>query len=99
MEIEFDEQKAIDFIAARLPQSASKDGDEILNIIDIIFDYYDENGLCDIDVDDDDAELDIDDLMAYVKKMAAKDRDCPFSVQEIEAIVNAELDFEDSLMQ
>lgn len=98
--MEYDEQKAIDFIRTRLPQTvdSSIDDDEILNIIDMIFDYYDENGFCDLDLDDDDdAELDVDDLMAYVKKMVAKDQDSPFSVEEVEAIVNAELDYEDSL--
>ena len=97
--MDFDEQKAIDFIRTRLPKTTDPniDDDEILNIIDMIYDYYDENGLTDIDIDDD-AELDVDDLMAYVKKMVARDPNSPFSVDEVEAIVNAELDFEDSLL-
>lgn len=97
--MDFDEQKAIEFIRKRLPNSADPniDDDEILNIIDMIFDYYEENGFCNVDADDD-LELDVDDLLAYVKKMVAHDQDSPFSVEEVEAIVSAELEFEDSLL-
>lgn len=97
--MEYDEQAAIDFIRTKLPAGTAEnyDDDEILNVIDMIFDYYDENGFLDLNLDDGPEELDTADLLAYVKKMVAKDRESPFSVDEVEKIVLAELDYEDSL--
>ncbi len=93
--MEFNEDDTINYILSQLgPDYARTDRDEILNIIDIIWDYYDENHLLDFDNDD---ELDVDDLMAYVKKVTAKDRGCPFSADEVERVVRAELEYEDQI--
>ena len=57
--MEFDETKAIEFIKSRLPENAPNyDDDEILNIIDMIFDYYEDNGLLDINADDEGEDID-----------------------------------------
>lgn len=47
--MEFDENKAIDFINQALINEGrtAYDEDEVLNIIDMVWDYYDENGLLD----------------------------------------------------
>ena len=44
--MEFDEQKAIEFINLRLTEAGRKpyDEDEVFNVIDMIWDYYQENG-------------------------------------------------------
>lgn len=98
--MEYDEQAAINYIRARFDADASQriDDDEILNVIDIIWDYYDEHGLLDIDVDDsDDDVVEVDQLLAYVKKMIAKDKKSPLTPADVETIVNAEIEYEDSL--
>lgn len=98
--MEYDEQAAINYIRAKVPALAAKDydDDEVLNVIDMIFDYYEENGFLDLNLDNDGPdELDTADLLAYVHKMVAKDPESPFSVDEVEKIVLAELDYEDSL--
>lgn len=97
--MEFDEQAAIDFIRTKLPADSRQqfDDDEILNVIDIIWDYYEENGYLDIEVVDDDDVLNTDDLLAYVKKVIAKDSNSPLTVKDVETIVEAELEYEDSL--
>lgn len=97
--MDFDEKDAIAFIRQRLPrESSSIDDDEILNVIDMIWDYYDENGFLDLDlaVDGDD-ELDTADLISYAQRLNAKDRHSPLTTADIEAIVKAELEYEDSL--
>lgn len=97
---DYDEQAAIDFIRTKLPANSREeyDDDEILNVIDIIWDYYEENGFLDLDLDDDGPdELSEDDLLAYVKKLIAKDPESPLSVHDVEMIVKAELDYEDSI--
>lgn len=92
--MEFNEDEAIKYIINALGDDyAHTDEDEILNIIDIIWDYYDENGLLNIDAEgDEDAES--EDIIAYAKRVLAKDRNCPFNPDEIEKIVRAELEYE-----
>lgn len=98
--MEFNEDDAIRFIRERLPEGSEErfDDDEILNVIDMIFDYYDENGFLDLAMDEDGPdEVDMEDLLKYVKRMVAKDKQSPLTFEEVEAIVNAEVEYEDSL--
>lgn len=95
--MEFDETKAIAFIKSRLPENAPEyDDDEILNVIDIIFDYYEDNGLLDISFDEEDD--DIEKLIAHVTKMLAKDPYSTIDTQYIPDIVKAEIEYEESLL-
>lgn len=73
------------------------DDDEILNIIDIIWDWYDDNGLLDIDTEADDEEVNTDALIKHVKKMLSKDTDSPVKPEDVEPLVMAELRYEQSL--
>ncbi len=97
--MEYDEKEAIKHIRTRLSaeSNAEYDDDEILNVIDMIWDYYDENGFCSMNFDEGPDELDVDDLLKYVKKLVAKDRMSPLKVDDVELIVDAELEFEDML--
>jgi len=99
--MDFDEQAAIAFIRERLPQASKDiDDDEILNVIDMIWDYYDENGFLDLDLADDGPdELDTADLISYTQRLNAKDRQSPLTTADVEAIVMAELEYEDSIEQ
>lgn len=97
--MDFDEQAAIDFIRTKLPANSREqfDDDEILNVIDIIWDYYEDNGFLSLDLDAGPDELDVEDLKKYVKKMIAKDQASPLTFADVDRIVDAELDYEDSL--
>lgn len=98
--MEYDEQKAIDYIRTKLPAKSREqyDDDEILNVIDIVWDYYEDNGFLSMDMDDDGPdELDMADLKKYVKKVIAKDRNSPLTTEDVERIVEAEVDYEDSI--
>lgn len=91
--MEFDEIKAIEFIKAHVenPDIASYDDDEILLVIDTIFEYfekYDENE----DFDDDNEKV-----IAYVKKQLAKDKHNTISLDHVAAIVEAETEYENTL--
>lgn len=96
MAIMYDENEAIKYIKAALKQSegVSYSDDDILNIIDIIWDYYEQNGLLDLDNDD---ELDYDHLLDSVKHLLKKDKGNKVKEEHVETIVKAELDYEDSL--
>lgn len=91
--MEFDENKAIDYIKAHVenPDIAKYDDDDILLVIDTIFEYfekYDENE----DFDDDNEKV-----IAYVKKQLEKDKDNAISLDHVAEIVEAETAYENTL--
>ncbi len=95
----YDEQEAVDFIKSHISDTLGKrcDDDTILEIIDIIFDYYEDNGLLELDIDDDEADGDVDAIIMYAKKLIGKDNRLGLSDGEIAEIVKAEIDYELSL--
>ena len=99
--MEFDEQKAIEFIRRHAPEieSAAYDDDEILNVIDMIYDYYEANGMLDVDFgEDDDDEGEFERIVDYVGRMLAKDKEAPIQPCHIAPIVEAEQKYEESLV-
>lgn len=96
---EFDEKEAIHSLRAVLSDESSKlyDDDELLNVIDIIWDWYDDQGLLDIDTEADDEDINTDALIKHVSKMLAKDSDSPIRREDVEPLVMAELRYEQSL--
>ena len=96
---EFDENKAIAEMRKALSDEASAriSDDELLNIIDIIWDWYDDNGLFDIDAEADDDVVNTDALCKHVAKMLAKDKMSPVLPTEVEPLVAAELAYEQSI--
>ena len=94
--MEFDESKAVDFINSRLGEKRYP-SDELLNVIDMMYDYYEQNGMLDPDNDDDDTEDIEKELTEYVVKMLRRDKLAQIDVDDVPAIVKAELDYEDSL--
>ncbi|MCI5977390.1 MAG: hypothetical protein MRZ32_00440 [Bacteroidales bacterium] len=102
--MEYDEQKAIQYIRDHSEGHANYDDDQLLNVIDMIFDYYDEHGLLDIDVDADGNSDDDDDneeaaLIEYVSRMLAKDKGAIISPDDVPYIVRGELGYEEYLDQ
>ena len=97
---EFDESEALDFIRANAGServSAYSD-DDLLNIVDMIWDYYEINGMLDIDADADDEEDSLpEDITVYVKRMLKKDAGAKVSTDDVYDIVRAELAYEASL--
>ena len=97
---EFDESEALDFIRANAGServSAYSD-DDLLNIVDMIWDYYEINGMLDIDADADDEEDSLpEDITVYVKRMLKKDAVAKVSADDVYDIVRAELSYEASL--
>lgn len=91
--MDFDENKAIAYIKAHAsaPEVAAYDDDDILLVIDTIFEYfekYDET----VDFDDD-----IEKVAAYVRKQLAKDKDNQVKPEHVLPIVEAETSYEETL--
>ncbi len=97
--MEYDEKAAIEYIRTKLSAESNNEynDDEILNVIDMIWDYYEDNGFCSMNFDEGPDELDTEDLLKHVKKLVAKDSMSPLKFDDVEAIVYAELEFEDML--
>lgn len=99
--MEYDENIAIKQIRKVLSDKSNAiyDDDEILNVIDMIWDFYDENGMLDIDLEDgeDDSEAIYSELCDYVVRMLKKDKDAKVLPEDVPAIVKAEIDYELSL--
>lgn len=93
--MEYDENDAIEFIVKKIGIEIEED--EILNIIDIIWDYYEDNGMLDISMDNDEDESDITTLIAHVVKIVSKDKLSNLDKDVIAQIVEAELAYEESL--
>lgn len=92
----FDEDKAVEFILNRIDAKGKYNSDDILEVIDIIWDYYEDNGMLDINIDDDtetnDAER--DKIVEHVVRMVKKDRGTRLVVEDLPDIVDAELAYE-----
>ena len=99
--MQYDETEAIAFIRKYIPSqiSAKYTDDEILNIIDMIWDYYEDNGFLELSTDDDenDEEPQLHNILAYVKKMLAKDKLAVVDIDDAHYIVEGELAYEESL--
>jgi len=100
--MEFDEQSAIKYIRTRLPEEWRDryDDDQILNVIDIIWDFYEDNGMLDISTALDDGGDDdpgIDEIVAHATKLLRKDNGNEILSEHVAPIVEAELEYEESI--
>ena len=104
LHMEYNEKKAIEFILSRLSEEHrhAYSDDEILNVIDIIWDYYEESGLLDpatAMTDDDDAEeQELAQLTSHVRKMLAKDKGTTILAEDVDVIIAAEIEYENSII-
>jgi len=99
--MEFDENKAVEWINKALVEAGRKpyDEDQVLNVVDMIWDFYEENGLLDIDADADEPDEDIEpDLIDYVTRMLRKDSGATVDTADVPLMVKAEIDYEDSVL-
>ena len=83
-DFKYDEDNAIKFIKAFIPEESSEK-------------FSDDNGFLDISAEADDETLNIDLLVDYVYKAILKDGEIKASKDEIKIIINAELQYEESI--
>ncbi|MDE5651193.1 MAG: hypothetical protein K2O30_06845 [Duncaniella sp.] len=97
--MEFDEKQVISEMRAAISEESSKlyDDDELLNVVDIIWDWYDDQGLLEIDSEADDEDVNVDALIKHVQRMLSKDKASPVQQSDVEPLVMAELRYEQSL--
>lgn len=98
--MKYDEDDAIKFIRETLPDTVSRQytDDEILYVIDIIWEWYEKNGYLKIDAGvTEEEEMDVDKLTAYVAKEIRKDGEVIIDSKDIDMIVRGELQYEESI--
>ncbi|MDE5652172.1 MAG: hypothetical protein K2G75_02980 [Muribaculaceae bacterium] len=99
-QLEYDEDMAIAFIRREVGDEVSRQysDDEILYVIDIIWDYYERKGLLKLNPKATaDEQLDEEALTAYVRKELSRDGEILMDPDDLDKIVKAELDYEESL--
>lgn len=97
---EYDEDLAIDYIRKYVGDKISDQysDDEILYVIDIMWDYYERKGFTKLNANLTDNEaLDEADLVNYVKKELANDREILMDPGDVGEIIKGELAYEESL--
>ena len=97
-ELLYDEDDSVKFIQNYLPQELKGkfSNDDINYIVDLIYDFYECNGMLDDDGDDE-IEIDEEEVVNYVIKNAQKDGVGKFEPEEITFIVQGELEYCDSI--
>lgn len=100
---QYDEDTAIDYMRKALEAETGLqpeyDDDQLLNIVDMIWDYYEQNGLLDVDStpdDDDDTDI-VSELIDYVTRMLRKDKLAEVKSEHVRPLVLGELAYEDFL--
>lgn len=98
--MEFDELKAVEFINQRLVENGrnSYGEDQVLNVVDMIWDYYEENGLLEVESDPDDGDDVESDVIDYVIRMLKKDKQAEIAAEDVPLMVRAEMEYEDSII-
>ncbi|MEE1064076.1 MAG: hypothetical protein UH850_06660 [Paludibacteraceae bacterium] len=73
-EIGYDDKEAVEFILANLDEEyADTTAEEVEYILDILYDYYEEQGFFDEDSDDE-VDIDEDEILQYVVDQVEKDK-------------------------
>ena len=94
----YDESDAIKYIREKSGNLLDcYDDDQILNIIDIVWDWQEANGYLEIDADDADEEIDIQALTDHAIHLLHKDKGNLVKDAHVRPVIEAELEYEDSI--
>ena len=99
---DLDDDKTVEFIRNFLPIELKEkfSDDDLYYIIDVIADFYFSSGLLDAKPDADGCvEIDVDKIVAYIIKEAKKDKIGDWLPEDIELVVQAEMEYGNSLGQ
>ena len=99
---EFDENDAIEFIRNFMPEKLKNkySDDDILLIIDTMYDFYekgDEQETLYDEGDDNNDEFNLNEIVNFVKKSIRKDPDNQVDMDDVKVIVEGEIEYENTL--
>ncbi|MBP1638801.1 MAG: hypothetical protein H6Q17_384 [Bacteroidetes bacterium] len=95
---EFDDDEAISFILKYIPQelNAKITEDDVAYILDVIYDFYESNGLIEEDSTEE-ASIDEEDMLKFVMKAIKKDKVINLSEEEVQILLNGEFEYGKSI--
>lgn len=98
IEIDYDEDDAIEYIQSSIPENINKklSEDDIAYLIELIYEYYEESGILS-DEADEEFELDEEELVDFVFKSAQSANIKNITVEMVEAVIDGELSYCESL--
>jgi len=93
----YDEDEAVKFILNSIPAESKDriDNDKIEYVLDVVYDFYDENGLIDEDSTEE-ASIDEEEMFKYIMKSSKKDK-MKLSEDDIQIILDGEYEYGKSL--
>lgn len=93
----YDEDDAVKFILDFLPAETKKriDDTKIEYVLDVVYEFYDENGLIDEDSTEE-ASIDEEEMFKYIKKCSKKDK-MDLTDEDIELILEGEFQYGKSI--
>ena len=96
----YDDMEAVKFIQNNLPQDIKGkfSDDEVVYITDVIYEYFESQGLLNEDLDEDETEVDIDDILEFVMKNSKRDG-FKFESEDVRWVIEGEFDYEESLLK
>ncbi|MBR4997380.1 MAG: hypothetical protein IKY84_05930 [Bacteroidaceae bacterium] len=99
---DLDDEKTVEFIRNYLPQELKEKftDDDLYYILDVIADFYFSSGLLDAKPDEEGyVEIDTEKIVSYIVKEAKKDKVGEWLPEDIELVVQAEMEYGNSLGQ
>ena len=93
----YDEDEAVKFILNFIPVDSKEriDNDKIEYVLDVVYDFYEENGLIDEDSTEE-ASIDEEEMFKYILKSSKKDK-MGLSEDDIQLILDGEYEYGKSL--
>jgi hypothetical protein len=93
----YDEDEAVKFILDYIPAEAKEriNDEKVEYVLDVVYDYYDENGLIDEDSTEE-ASIDEEEMFKYILKCSKKDK-IQLSEDDIQVILDGEFEYGKSL--
>ena len=93
----YDEDDAVKFILNFLPEDAKKsiDDSKIEYVLDVVYEFYDENGLIEEDSTEE-ASIDEEEMFKYILKVSKKDK-MQLTEEEVQLILEGEFEYGKSI--
>lgn len=93
----YDEDDAVKFILNFLPEEAKKsiDDSKIEYVLDVVYEFYDENGLIEEDSTEE-ASIDEEEMFKYILKVSKKDK-MQLTEEEVQLILEGEFEYGKSI--
>lgn len=93
----YDEEDAVKFILNFLPEDAKKsiDDSKIEYVLDVVYEFYDENGLIEEDSTEE-ASIDEEEMFKYILKVSKKDK-MQLTEEEVQLILEGEFEYGKSI--